>query len=127
MATKWKTKNINSVNETIKSNEEEISRINNYMNDYFTTDAETIKMNSDIQALESENKRLEHLEPSNLSPDEIIARTSANLPPLLGHRKKKQGSLAKIAFIDTTVANSSKMRHAVWKLVFNEWQYLRYE
>ena len=127
MATKWKTKNVNSVNETIKSNEEEISRINKYMNYYFTTDSETLKMNSDIQSLESEYKRLEVLEPSNLSPDEIIAMTRANLPPLVGHRKKKQGSLAKIAFIDTTVAKSSKMRTAVWKLVFNEWQYLRYE
>ncbi len=50
------------------------------MNDYFATDAETIKMISDIHALESENERLQHLEPSNLSPDEIISLTESNLP-----------------------------------------------
>ncbi len=127
MQTKWKVKNVKSVNETIRCNEKEITRINNYMNDYFATDAERIKMISDIHALESENERLQRLEPSNLSPDEIISLTESNLPPLVGHRKKKQGSLTKIPFIDNTVESSSKMRKAVWELVLNEWKYLRYE
>ena len=127
MQTKWKAKNKESLNEAIKSNENEITRINKYMNSFFTTEAETTKMMSNIHALESENKRLEHLEPSNFSPAEIIALTKSQLPALDGHKKKKQGSIVKISFVDASVASPEKVRHAVWKLVLNEWQYVRYE
>ncbi|MBD0332329.1 MAG: hypothetical protein ICV66_06715 [Chitinophagaceae bacterium] len=126
MSKTWTEKNTDSLNEAIKSNEKEILRINEYMNSYFTSDAETTKLLSHIHALESENKKLEHTEPSKLSPKEIIALTKPNLP-IFGHKKRKPGSLIRISFTDDAAESVSKVRHAVWKLGVHEWQYIRYE
>ncbi|MFN2458858.1 MAG: hypothetical protein ABR502_11715 [Chitinophagaceae bacterium] len=127
MQTRWKTKNKQNLTERIRTNEKEILRINNYLNSFFASDAETSKMQSNITALEVENQRLEKMEPSELSPDEIISLTKPALFEIPGLAKKKPGSSVKVPFVDATVVGQSKFRHALWKLVLNEWQYKGYE
>jgi hypothetical protein len=97
------------------------------MESYFTTDDETRKLQSNIVALKARNKKLEKMEPSELSPDQIISLTKPNLPAGEGYLKKHHDGIVKIPFIDDTVAGESKFRNAVWKLIIKDWQYQGYE
>ncbi len=127
MKSTWKVKNEKVLTETIHNNEQEITRINKYMNDFFTTDDEIRKFQSNIASLEAQNKKLEKIEASDLSPDEIKGLTAANLPPAEGYYKKNKKSTIKIPFMDKPVKGQSILKHAIWKLTLNEWQYVGYE
>ncbi|MFN2439198.1 MAG: hypothetical protein ABR503_08355 [Chitinophagaceae bacterium] len=122
MSATWKAKNKNTLNEKIKENENEISRINNYMQNFFATDDETRKMELNINALESANRKLEKMVPSNLSPDQIIKITKPNLPAAEENFKKNSVGVIKLPF-----AEGDLTRHAIWKWILNEWQYNGYE
>ena len=123
----WKAKNKKELLEKILTNEQEIDRINKYMESFFTTDDESRAMTANIASLETKNRKLRALEPSELSPESIMKLTSANLPDPEGYLKKHHNNTFKIAFTDETVSGDAKARHAVWKLVLNEWQYQGYE
>ena len=118
----WKAKNEKTLNEKIRTNEEEILRINNYMQNYFATEDETRKMQLNISALESANKKLEKMIPSNLSPDQIIKITKPNLPLAEENFKKNSVGVIKLPFAD-----GDSTRQATWKWILNEWQYTGYE
>ncbi len=118
----WKAKNEKTLNEKIRTNEEEILRINNYMQNYFATEDETRKMQLNISALESANKKLEKMIPSNLSPDQIIKITKPNLPLPEENFKKNSVGVIRLPFVD-----GDTTRHAIWKWILNEWQYNGYE
>lgn len=118
----WKVKNEKSLNEKIKANEDEILRIHNYMENFFATEDETRKMQLNISALESANKKLEKMVPSNLSPDQIIKITKPNLPAAEENFKKNSVGVIKLPFVD-----GDSTRHAIWKWLLNEWQYNGYE
>ncbi len=118
----WKAKNEKTLNEKIRTNEEEILRINNYMQNYFATEDETRKMQLNISALESANKKLEKMIPSNLSPDQIIKITKPNLPLAEENFKKNSVGVIRLPFVD-----GDATRHAIWKWILNEWQYNGYE
>ncbi|MDQ3681909.1 MAG: hypothetical protein M3352_02400 [Bacteroidota bacterium] len=118
----WKAKNEKTLNEKIRTNEEEILRINNYMQNYFATEDETRKMQLNISALESANKKLEKMIPSNLSPDQIIKITKPNLPLAEENFKKNSVGVIRLPFAD-----GDATRHAIWKWILNEWQYNGYE
>lgn len=123
----WKLKNKQSLNEIIKKNEQEIERLNRYMESFFSTEDETHKMQTAIHALESENVRLGKIVPTSLSPSEVINLTRPALPVQEGHSRKKVGSLVKISFTDSTAPESYRERQAIWKLVPSGWQYDRCE
>ncbi len=118
----WKAKNEKTLNEKIKTNEDEILRINNYMENFFATEDETRKMQLNISALESANKKLAKMTPSNLSPDQIIKLTKPNLPAAEENFKKNSVGLIRLPFVEGTLT-----RQAVWKWILNEWQYNGYE
>ena len=118
----WKAKNEKTLNEKIKTNEDEILRINNYMENFFATEDETRKMQLNISALESANKKLAKMTPSNLSPDQIIKLTKPNLPAAEENFKKNSVGVIRLPFIEGTLT-----RQAVWKWILNEWQYNGYE
>ncbi|HVE61718.1 MAG TPA: hypothetical protein VNA26_07860 [Chitinophagaceae bacterium] len=122
MSVTWKTKNKNTLNDKIKANENEISRINNYMQNFFATEDETRKMELNINALESANRKLEKMIPSNFSPDQIIKITKPNLPETEENFKKNSVGVIKLPF-----AEGDLTRHAIWKWIINEWQYNGYE
>jgi hypothetical protein len=123
----WKVKNEKVLHETIHNNEQEITRINKYMSDFFTTDEELKKLQSNITALQTQNKKLEKIEPSNLSPEEIQALTRPNLPAAEGYYKKNKSGFVRIPFVENPVKGQSKMKEAIWKLSVLEWQYVGYE
>jgi len=118
----WKAKNEKTLNEKIKTNEDEILRINNYMENFFATEDETRKMQLNISALESANKKLAKMTPSNLSPDQIIKLTKPNLPAAEENFKKNSVGVTRLPFVEGTLT-----RQAVWKWILNEWQYNGYE
>ena len=118
----WKVKNKNSLNEKIKTNEDEILRLNNYMENFYATEDETRKMQLTISSLEAANKKLEKMTPSNLSPDQIIKMTKPNLPLAEENFKKNSVGVIKLPFVE-----GSLTRHAIWKWILNEWQYNGYE
>lgn len=118
----WKAKNEKTLNEKIKTNEDEILRINNYMENFFATEDETRKMQLNIGALESANKKLAKMTPSNLSPDQIIKLTKPNLPAAEENFKKNSVGVIRLPFVEGTLT-----RQAVWKWILNEWQYNGYE
>jgi hypothetical protein len=118
----WKAKNEKTLNEKIKTNEDEILRINNYMENFFATEDETRKMQLNISALESANKKLAKMTPSNLSPDQIIKLTKPNLPAAEENFKKNSVGVIRLPFVEGTLT-----RQAVWKWILNEWQYNGYE
>ena len=118
----WKAKNEKTLNEKIKTNEDEILRINNYMENFFATEDETRKMHLNISALESANKKLAKMTPSNLSPDQIIKLTKPNLPAAEENFKKNSVGVIRLPFVEGTLT-----RQAVWKWILNEWQYNGYE
>jgi len=118
----WKAKNEKTLNEKIKTNEDEILRINNYIENFFATEDETRKMQLNISALESANKKLAKMTPSNLSPDQIIKLTKPNLPAAEENFKKNSVGVIRLPFVEGTLT-----RQAVWKWILNEWQYNGYE
>ncbi len=118
----WKAMNEKTLNEKIKTNEDEILRINNYMENFFATEDETRKMQLNISALESANKKLAKMTPSNLSPDQIIKLTKPNLPAAEENFKKNSVGVIRLPFVEGTLT-----RQAVWKWILNEWQYNGYE
>jgi hypothetical protein len=118
----WKTKNENTLNEKIKTNENEILRINNYLENFFATEDETRKMQLNISALETANKKLAKMTPSNLSPDQIIKLTKPNLPAAEEQFKKNSVGVIRLPFVE-----GDFKRQAIWKWILNEWQYNGYE
>jgi hypothetical protein len=92
------------------------------MQNYFATEDETRKMQLNISALESANKKLEKMIPSNLSPDQIIKITKPNLPLPEENFKKNSVGVIRLPFVD-----GDATRHAIWKWILNEWQYNGYE